>query len=116
MELLAIVLAVLVVGIVSYGSYLFWSWVFAMRVQGKSRELGQLAAFAFALVAFSISGHSFASTPTLEFDLTPFFDSLNAYLPIFIGLFAIVGGIAGAMALARYVVSAVVRAFSGGTI
>lgn len=54
--------------------------------------------------------------PTLDFDLTPFFDALNTYLPIFIGLFAIVGGIAGAIALARFVINAVVKAFSGGSI
>lgn len=51
---------------------------------------------------------------SLEFDLQPFFDSLNTYLPIFIGLFAIVGGIAGAIALARYVINAVIGAFQGG--
>lgn len=49
----------------------------------------------------------------LDFNLDPFFAALNQYLPIFIGLFAIIGGIAGAMALARYVIGAVVRAFSG---
>ncbi len=53
---------------------------------------------------------------SIDFDLTPFFDSLNTYLPIFIGLFAVIGGIAGAMALARYVIGAVVKAFSGGQI
>lgn len=53
---------------------------------------------------------------TLDFDLTPFFDALNTYLPIFIGLFAIVGGIAGAIALARFVINAVVNAFRGGSI
>ena len=51
---------------------------------------------------------------SIDFDLQPFFDSLNVYLPIFIGLFAIVGGIAGAMALAKYVIGAIVDAFRGG--
>ena len=51
---------------------------------------------------------------SIDWDLTPFFDSLNTYLPIFIGLFAIVGGIAGAMALSKYVIGAIVDAFRGG--
>jgi hypothetical protein len=50
---------------------------------------------------------------SISFDLTPFFDSLNQYLPVFIGLFAIIGGISGAMALSKYVINAVVDAFSG---
>ena len=50
---------------------------------------------------------------SLEWDLTPFFENLNTYLPMFIAVFAIVGGIAGAMALAKFVVGAIVDAFSG---
>ena len=72
---------------------------------------------AIAMIALlSVGAPSFASGETITFDLAPFFTSLNQYLPIFIGLFAIVGGIAGAMALARYVIGAVVRAFSGGSL
>lgn len=51
---------------------------------------------------------------SVSFDLQPFFDSINTYLPTFIGLFAIVGGVAGAMALAKYVIGSIVDAFSGG--
>jgi hypothetical protein len=51
---------------------------------------------------------------SIEWDLTPFFDSLNTYLPLFIGLFAVIGGIAGAMALSKFVIGAVVDAFKGG--
>lgn len=51
---------------------------------------------------------------SVAFDLQPFFDSLNNYLPTFVGLFAIVGGVAGAMALAKYVIGSLVTAFSGG--
>jgi hypothetical protein len=53
---------------------------------------------------------------SIEWDLTPFFDSLNTYLPVFIGLFAVVGGIAGAMALAKFVIGSIVQAFRGGSI
>jgi hypothetical protein len=52
---------------------------------------------------------------SIEWDLQPFFDALNTYLPIFISLFAIVGGIAGAMALAKFVIGSIVTAFRGGT-
>jgi hypothetical protein len=52
---------------------------------------------------------------SIEWDLTPFFDSLNTYLPIFIGLFAVVGGIAGAMALSKFVIGSIVNAFKGGS-
>ena len=77
-------------------------------------RLGQLHMM-LAVLAFSVAP-SFAQSDTISFDLAPFFESLNTYLPIFIGLFAVIGGIAGAMALARYVIGAVVRAFSGGSI
>jgi hypothetical protein len=36
---------------------------------------------------------------SLDIDLSPFFDQLNVYLPVFLGLFAIVGAIGGAIAL-----------------
>lgn len=98
-----------------YGAYLTVSW---LKVNGR-KYAGQLAAAAGAFVVgvntFAPVAPTYAQT-TLEFDLTPFFDSLNTYLPIFIGLFAIVGGIAGAMALARYVINAVVNAFKGGSL
>jgi hypothetical protein len=102
---------------VSYGGYVFWSWVFAQKKEGNLKISAQLGALVFAAGVFALSGGSaFAQSDTIEFDLSPFFTSLNQYLPIFIGLFAVIGGIAGAMALARYVIGAVVRAFSGGTI
>lgn len=113
----ALLLAVLfsLVGASVYGAYLSVSWLKANARQ----HAGKLASAASAFVGFvSVLAPvtpTYAQT-TLEFDLTPFFDSLNTYLPIFIGLFAIVGGIAGAMALARYVINAVVNAFKGGSL
>jgi hypothetical protein len=65
------------------------------------------------LIAAQLPAQAQSGT-TLDINLDPFFTSLNQYLPIFISLFAIVGGIAGAMALAKYVIGAIVRAFSGG--
>jgi len=53
---------------------------------------------------------------TLDFDLSPLFDAINQYLPVFLTVFGIVGGIAAAMVLSRFVVNAVINAFSGGKI
>ena len=81
-------------------------------------ERVKYAAYGAALLAFP-TVVAFAQTdpaPTIDFDLTPFFTSLNTYLPIFMALFAVIGGIAGAMALSRYIIGAIVRAFSGGSI
>jgi hypothetical protein len=50
---------------------------------------------------------------SLDIDLSPFFDQLNAYLPAFLGLFAVIGAIGGAIALSKMIIGAVVNAFSG---
>lgn len=117
MSILLMLVIILALLAVSYGGFLFWSWVFAQSKKSTGNSVNGLLAALVTSVFLSMStGASYASTPTIAFDLTPFFDSLNLYLPIFIGLFGIVGGIAGAMALARYVIGAVVRAFSGQSI
>lgn len=95
---------------------------FVVRGKVLVLDLAQTKAaqtLAFALVAAAVlttllmpQAPAFASV-TLDFDLDPFFTALNNYLPIFIGLFAIIGGIAGAMALANFVIGKVVDAFSG---
>jgi hypothetical protein len=97
-----------------YGAFRAVTW---LRANG-SQHIGKLtsAAGAFVVtVGSAMPAFAQETTPSLSFDLTPFFDSLNTYLPIFIGIFAIVGGIAGAMALAKMVINAVVNAFKGGT-
>ena len=81
--------------------------------QSRVVKIAMLSAF---MAIFMIAPAAYAQSTTIQFDLSPFFTSLNQYLPIFIGLFAIVGGIAGAMALARFVIGAVVNAFRGGSI
>lgn len=116
---LAVLAGLLALAAVSYGGYLFWTWVFAMGIKDTAKQYAPhaIAAMAFVAVGFPASGVAFAqSAPSISFDMQPFFDSLNQYLPIFISLFGIIGGIAGAMALARYIIGAVVRAFSGGSI
>ena len=96
--------------------------VLVNRGKAQVQALAQTKAvqtLTFALVAAAVlttllmpQSAALASV-TLDFDLDPFFVALNTYLPIFIGLFAIVGGIAGAMALANFVIGKVVDAFSG---
>lgn len=51
---------------------------------------------------------------SLDIDLAPLWDSINANLPTFFGIFAIVGGISIAIALARMLIGEIKKAFSGG--
>lgn len=81
--------------------------------QSRVLKIALMSAF---MAIWMVAPATFAQSDTITFDLSPFFTSLNQYLPIFIGMFAIIGGIAGAMALARFVIGAVVNAFRGGTI
>ena len=53
---------------------------------------------------------------SLNVDLQPFFDSINSYLPTFIGLFGLIGGIVAAMKFAQYIIGIVTRALSGGNV
>lgn len=57
-----------------------------------------------------------ASLPEIDIDLTPLFESIATYLPIFVAIFGIAGGIAAAIVLARFVINAVIRAFSGSQV
>jgi hypothetical protein len=50
---------------------------------------------------------------SIDLDLTPFFDSLNDYLPTFLGIFGLIGGIAAAIAFGRYIVALIVDSLSG---
>ena len=52
---------------------------------------------------------------SIDLDLTPFFDSLNEFLPTFLGIFGMIGGIAAAIAFGRYIVTLIVAALSGRT-
>jgi hypothetical protein len=50
---------------------------------------------------------------SIELDLTPFFDSLNQYLPTFLGIFGLIGGITAAIVFGRFIVSLIVDALGG---
>ena len=62
---------------------------------------------------FVIAQSAYAQSDTIEIDMAPFFTNMNTYIPIFFGIFAIVGGIMAAMALSRLIINAVVGALSG---
>lgn len=49
----------------------------------------------------------------IDIDLTPFFDSLNQYLPTFIGIFALIGGIGGAIIFSKYIIGTILDVFGG---
>lgn len=106
--------ALLALTLVLFGAYGGYVVGKIIEKRGISTEKTTVAIGALVFGALSLVGNpTYAQSDTITFDLSPFFTSLNTYLPIFIGLFAVIGGIAGSMALARYVISAVVRAFSG---
>lgn len=107
--ILAIVVSILFV-LFAYGAYLTVGW---LRQHGRE-HVRALAASAGAVSVALGSVPTYAQT-TLNFDITPFFEQLGVYLPVFIGIFAIVGGIAAAIALSKLVINAVVDAFKGGS-
>ncbi len=98
--------------LVAYAGYVIGKML-EKRGGTKQTTIGALALLTLTLASFAPGGMTFAQSTTIDFDLQPFFDSLNQYLPIFIGLFALIGGIAGAMAISKYIIGAVVDAFSG---
>lgn len=51
--------------------------------------------------------------PELELDVTPLFDSMNSYIPLFLAIFAIPGGIVIAIALVRMLINAIANAIKG---
>ncbi len=109
--ILGLFVALGVVMAIAYSGYVIGTM---LKNRGMSKTNLGLAMGALALSAVSFAGDAvYAQSDTIQFNLAPFFESLNVYLPIFIGLFAVIGGIAGAMALAKFVIGAVVKAFSG---
>lgn len=50
---------------------------------------------------------------SIDLDLQPFFDSLNQYLPTFLGIFGLIGGISAAIVFGRYIVKFLVDALGG---
>lgn len=117
MPIAAMLVSFFILLAVSYGGFLFWSWFFSLKKEKQPETMLQLAILQLAAHIFLAGTGVYAqSSPTIDFDLTPFFDNLNVYLPVFLGVFGLVGAIAGAMALSRTIIGAVVRAFSGGSI
>ena len=62
------------------------------------------------MITFALLGQSV----DLQIDMTPFFEQLNQWLPTFVQIFGIIGGISGALFLSKMIIGAVVNAFRGG--
>lgn len=48
---------------------------------------------------------------SLDVDIQPLFDSINTFFPIFFPIMALIGGIAIAVALSKFVIEEIKRAF-----
>jgi hypothetical protein len=70
------------------------------------------SAVAFAQTATPVPPTA-VPAPTLDLDVTPLFDSMNSYIPIFLAIFAIPGGIVIAIALVRMIINSVGNAIKG---
>jgi hypothetical protein len=74
-----------------------------------------------ALVMLPVAAMAQTATPvpptsvpiTLDLDLSPVFTSINNYLPAFLGIFGVIGGIAIAIVIAKFVINAIKGAFTG---
>jgi len=86
-------------------AYAAWMKVVAPSLRGTVNSFG----------VFALMGGLIASV-SINIDLQPFFDSLNGYLPTFVGIFAIIGGLTAAIAFARYIINSFINAFNGGKI
>lgn len=107
-----IALVVLFVMSAVYGAHIVWVWA----SQSKTRIGGMVAGgIGMLLVAVPDQATFAQSGLSVDIDLQPFFDSLNSFLPAAIGLFAAVGGIIGALSLARMIIGMVVKAFASGS-
>ena len=71
-----------------------------------------LAAFIGAIV-FAPQRITLASV-SLDIDLDPLFTAINDNLPTFMSVFAIVGGIAIAIIIVKFIINAIIDAFKGG--
>lgn len=81
------------------------------------RRLITLMMLAAMLVMMTVT--AFAQTPvpapSIDLDVTPLFDSMNSYIPLFLGIFAIPGGIVIAIALVRMLINLVSGAIKGAS-
>lgn len=48
---------------------------------------------------------------SLDIDVQPLFDSINTFFPVFFPVMALIGGIAIALALSKFVIEEIRRAF-----
>ena len=109
LTLLFAVLFTVLFAVIAYGTYKMYLWAETHRRAAFTAIGGYISAF----VAMLTSSPAFASGTTINFDLEPFFTSLNEYLPVFIGLFGLIAGIVAAMGFAKYIMGVISNALSG---
>ena len=102
-----------------YGCYIVVSlarkaW---QRIKPQSEKTSPIAVLVAALLVIMLlpGAGAHAQSASISLDMTPFFTSLNSYLPTFVGIFGLVGGIAAALGFARFIVNVVVKAVSDGS-
>jgi hypothetical protein len=69
--------------------------------------------FVFALIAMPSMGVMAQSSDTIDIDLGPLFTSINTWIPAFLPIIAIGGGISIAIAIGLWIVNLIKSAVSG---
>lgn len=116
MGALFLLLGVLFLALAVYGAAKTWEAVakFAHAHQSKATALG--VALTLGVMSVMPGAGVFAQSTTITLDMQPFFDSLNNYLPTFVQIFGLIGGIAAAIGFARFIIGSVVNALRGGSV
>lgn len=84
------------------------------RKYSKWLAVATIMVFMFALMVAPAAAQS--SGLDLTIDVQPLFDGIETFLPVAISVFGLIGGVAIAFNLARYIVNSFLSAFSGGNI
>jgi hypothetical protein len=118
MDMAMLIVSMLFFAVLSYGNYVLWDRVImpAVKSGDPKTSLTALALVFTMLVVVLGGGRSYAQSDTISFDLDAFFESLNTYIPVFMAIFGVVGGIAAAISLVRFIINSVINAFNGGRI
>lgn len=104
-----------------YGCYVVYGLIKKAIARAKENPT-ETKPVAVVVLAFMLAtlllpgGGAHAQSTTITLDMQPFFDSLNTYLPTFVQIFGLIGGIAAALGFARFIIGSVVDALRGGGI
>lgn len=81
----------------------------------KPRVFAAWVVLSGALTPFFAPMVAHAQSASISLDMTPFFTALNTYLPTFVSIFGLIGGIAAALGFAKYIIGTIVNALRGGS-